>query len=93
MVTLEHLTKYYGAKNGKIYATDDLSMEINAGEMIVITGHSGSGKTTLLNLIGGMTRPNNGEINVAGCDLNKMTDRQLSKFRANSIGFIIFFGN
>ncbi|MCP4605800.1 MAG: ABC transporter ATP-binding protein [Proteobacteria bacterium] len=72
-------------------AADNVTLKIDSGEFAIITGHSGSGKTTLLNLIGGMTLPSSGRISVAGQDILGMADAQLSRFRAEKVGFVFQF--
>lgn len=61
---------------------------IRPAQFTVLLGPSGSGKTTLLNMIGGIDRPDTGEVIVAGRNLNELTDNQLSDFRAENVGFI-----
>jgi putative ABC transport system ATP-binding protein len=69
----------------------DLSLE--EGEMVMIMGPSGSGKTTLLNLLGGIDRPNDGEIEVAGKALIGLKDSELNRYRRDEVGFIFQFYN
>lgn len=61
---------------------------IRPGHFTVLLGPSGSGKTTLLNMLGCIDRPDEGEVVVAGCDVNRLSDDELSDFRAKHIGFI-----
>lgn len=91
MIRLEKASKYYGSKGNLIRAVDEVSLEIKEGEFVMLTGPSGSGKTTLLNLIGGMTRPDSGEIFGAGKNLPAMSDAERSKFRARMVGFVFQF--
>ena len=91
MIKIEEATKSYGRGENIIHAVYEASLDVEAGEFVVITGHSGSGKTTLLNLVGGMTRPDQGRIEVAGADILSMTDAEISRFRARTIGFIFQF--
>ncbi len=91
MIRLNNVKKYYGSVKHTIRAADNVSILVNKNEFAVITGPSGSGKSTLLNLIGGMTLPDQGEILINGQDILAMNDLQLSKFRANTIGFIFQF--
>lgn len=65
-----------------------ISLLIRPGHFTVLQGPSGSGKTTLLNLVGCLDRPDRGNISIAGCDVNKLTDDELADFRASNIGFI-----
>jgi putative ABC transport system ATP-binding protein len=63
------------------------------GEMIMVMGPSGCGKTTLLNLLGGIDKPSNGKITVAGNRLDELNAKQLNKFRRTEVGFIFQFYN
>lgn len=69
----------------------DVSITINRGEFVAITGTSGSGKSTLLHLLGGLDKPGKGEIDIAGNNLAKMSDKKLSQFRNKTTGFVFQF--
>jgi putative ABC transport system ATP-binding protein len=71
-----------------IKALDRVSLNVVEGEMVSIVGPSGSGKSTLLHLIGALDRPSRGTVRVAGADLRKLRDPQLSSLRATRIGFV-----
>jgi putative ABC transport system ATP-binding protein len=71
-----------------IRALDEVSLEVADGEMVAIVGPSGSGKSTLLHLIGALDRPSSGTVRVAGADLSRLSDSQLSALRARRIGFV-----
>ena len=70
-----------------------MNFEIEEGEFVVILGQSGAGKSTILNMLGGMDVPTSGSVIVDGCDVAKMNDKQLGKYRADKIGFIFQFYN
>ncbi len=93
MINVRHLHKYYQVGGQRIAAAEDVSFRIAAAEMLAIVGHSGSGKTTLLSLIGGLTRPEKGEVEIDGVNLWSMDDNQLSKFRNRNISFIYQFAS
>lgn len=76
-----------------IYAVNDVSLAINPGEFIVIVGPSGCGKTTLLSLLGGLDRPNSGEVLLAGNRYSKLSENGLAQLRRNQIGFVFQFFN
>lgn len=88
VIVADHLTKQYKVSNQKIRAVNDVSLKIYEGEFVAIVGASGSGKSTLLQLLGGLDKPTSGTITVDSLQLNKMSDRRLSKFRNEVIGFI-----
>ena len=88
MIFLEKVSKIYKTGEVEYRALDKINLEINQGEFVVILGPSGAGKSTLLNLLGGMDRPTSGKIIVNQVDISKFTDRQLTKFRAEQIGFV-----
>jgi hypothetical protein len=88
MISLEKVSKIYKTGEVEYRALDKINLEINQGEFVVILGPSGAGKSTLLNLLGGMDRPTSGKIIINQVDISKFTDRQLTKFRAEQIGFV-----
>jgi len=71
-----------------IRAVRDVSLEVSAGDLMVITGRSGSGKTTLLNLLAGLDRPTSGDIVIQGQSLSRLSERDLTKLRRRYIGFV-----
>jgi putative ABC transport system ATP-binding protein len=71
-----------------VRALDGVSLDVVTGEMVAIVGPSGSGKSTLLHMIGALDRPSHGVVRVAGADLSRLDDRQLSALRARRIGFV-----
>lgn len=87
------LIKTYRISDQIVRAVDNVSLLINAGDMVSIMGHSGSGKTTLLNLIGGLTRPDSGDVSIDNSDILKMDDKKISELRNKKIGFIYQFAS
>ncbi len=83
-VVVEHVRK--GFEDGRIHALEDISLRIEPGEFVLLTGASGCGKSTLLNLIGALDRPDAGSIVVAGQHLEHLEDP--SEYRAATIGFV-----
>jgi len=71
-----------------VHVLRGVDLDINQGEMVAITGRSGSGKTTLLNVIGGLDSEWAGEVAVEGQDLHRMSDRALSDYRNQRVGFV-----
>ena len=92
-IEVKGLVKKYQTGDVVVQAVDDVSFEIEKGEVVVIVGASGAGKTTLLNLIGGMDVPTYGRINVGGRDISNYNENQLTEYRRNDIGFVFQFYN
>lgn len=88
MIELDRISKIYQGRNGDVKALSETSLHIEAGEFIVIRGPSGSGKTTLLLTIGGMLRPTQGKVTVAGETIYNLSPKARAEFRANHIGFV-----
>ncbi|EOI57014.1 ABC transporter ATP-binding protein [Enterococcus gilvus] len=85
---IEKLSKVYGAKESKVIALDEITLDIPKNRFIVILGESGSGKSTLLNMIGCMDKPSSGTILFEGQDLTGLSKAQMTEFRKNKIGFV-----
>jgi len=88
VIETKNLKKLYGSKGTSFAALDGIDLKIERGEFLGIMGPSGAGKTTLLNLISTIDRPTSGTIIFEGNDLANIKNRELSKLRRNSIGFI-----
>ncbi|MFC5827789.1 ABC transporter ATP-binding protein [Nonomuraea insulae] len=73
---------------GRVHALREVNLTIRAGEMLSIVGPSGSGKSTLLQIAGTLDRPTSGSVRVAGHDISRLSDSQLSALRARYIGFV-----
>ena len=88
LIRLTNVTKSYRIGDENICALADVSLTIASGDFVAIIGPSGSGKSTLANVIGGLDRPDKGEVTVAGIQLAKASDREISAYRNSSIGFV-----
>lgn len=88
ILRIRDLMKHYNDGNSIVKAVDHIDLDVHKGEFIAIVGKSGSGKSTLLNLIGGLDRPDSGEVLVEGHNVYRMKDEQLAVFRRQKIGFI-----
>ena len=92
-VKLDKVSKIYGNKEVRIVAVDEISFSIDRGEFVVVVGPSGAGKTTVLNILGGMDTATSGRVLVDGKDIAKYSQRQLTGYRRNDIGFVFQFYN
>jgi putative ABC transport system ATP-binding protein len=88
MVYAEALGKIYQVGSVKVEVLKNVTLSIPNAEFVALCGPSGSGKTTLLNIIGGIDRPTNGKIFVAGQDLTVRDEDFLSDFRCSNVGFV-----
>jgi putative ABC transport system ATP-binding protein len=93
LVRLAHLGKRFTKGKDTISIFDHLDLSIAGGDFVAIMGPSGSGKTTLLNLIGGIDRPDAGEIVIAGQRIDTLSEGGLAKWRAATVGFVFQFYN
>lgn len=82
------LKKYYGSGDTTVKALDGVDFSVENGEFVAIVGTSGSGKSTLLHMIGGLDRPTEGTVKVAGKNIFSLKDDALTIFRRRKIGFI-----
>lgn len=95
MVSVEFKNVCKDYKVGEVItkALNDVSFNIDEGELVAIVGASGSGKSTCLNILGGMDKPTSGSVIVNGEDISKYKDKQLIKYRKDNIGFVFQFYN
>jgi len=84
LVQVEEISKTYGG----LRALDAVTFDVRAGEWIAIMGPSGSGKTTLINILGGLDRPTSGRAIVDGVNVGTLGERELTRYRAEKIGFV-----
>ncbi len=90
---IRDLTKTYRTPAGDVHALRSLDLDILQGETLVLLGPSGSGKSTLLNILGGLDRATSGEVLFEGRDLVRASDRELTAYRRQHVGFIFQFFN
>lgn len=93
LIVLRNIAKTYRRGEESISIFADLNLSIPAGDFVAMMGPSGSGKTTLLNLLGGLDRPTSGTILFDGAPIERLSESQLSAWRAANIGFIFQFYN
>jgi putative ABC transport system ATP-binding protein len=82
------LTRTYGTGESAVHALRGVSLEIPAGQFTAVMGPSGSGKSTLMHLLAGLDTPDGGQVKIAGEDITRMSDRELTKLRRRHIGFV-----
>lgn len=88
VIELIDVHKVYKTEFYEVQALNGITMEVKKGEFVAIMGPSGSGKSTLLHLIGCLDKPTRGEVIINGTETSKLSDRELTKLRRDSIGFI-----
>ena len=93
LMRVSNLTKEYAMGDVVVHALRGVSFELYAGEFVVVLGPSGSGKSTLLNIIGGIDRPTSGSIVFEDSDISEASDKQLTAYRRNTVGFVFQFYN
>jgi len=82
------LVRVYRSGGGDTCACRDVSLEVRAGELLVVTGPSGAGKTTLLNMLGTLDRPTSGSVAIGGVDVASLDQRALATLRRDRLGFV-----
>lgn len=93
MLEFKNITKYYQVGNQTVRALDGVNFQIEKGQFTIILGPSGSGKSTTLNILGGMDVPTSGEFLVAGKPMQEQSDRALTAYRRDQVGFVFQFYN
>jgi putative ABC transport system ATP-binding protein len=91
LIILRQVGKNYATPAGPYSALRNISLEIGSGEFVALVGKSGSGKSTLLNLIGGIDRPSEGEVVVAGAAVHQVPEKSLARWRGTTVGVIFQF--
>ena len=88
MIEAKEITKIYGTGASKTEVLKSIDLQIADGDFTVILGASGSGKSTLLNCLSGLERVDGGSIEYDGVNVARLSDKELTKFRKDNIGFI-----
>lgn len=88
MIQADGLVKIYKSKQTEVLALQGLDLVVEEGELTALIGNSGSGKSTFLNMIGGLDRPSAGSLIVGGKNLFTMTERELVKYKRDTVGFV-----
>src|SRR3984893_12013703 len=93
MIELKNGTRRKHQHDNTVLALDNHSAQTEPAEFVAVTGESGSQKTTFLHLIGGLDKPDEGEVVVNGLALQTATDNEMTKYRANDLGIVFQFFN
>jgi len=88
-----HIHKIYGEEGNQVQALEDVNLEIEEGTFVTIIGKSGSGKSTLLHILGGLDKPNEGEVLIDDVSMYKLKDDERTILRRRKIGFVFQFFN
>ncbi|HPF17954.1 MAG: ABC transporter ATP-binding protein [Bacillota bacterium] len=88
LIRVDHIRKVYRMGQEKVVALDDVTLDIQSGEMVCFLGTSGSGKSTFLNMVAGLEKPTRGEIWIGNIPIHKLNETQVTLFRQKNIGFI-----
>jgi ABC-type lipoprotein export system ATPase subunit len=91
IISVRDLVKRYRIGKQEVRAIGGVTLDIRKGEFVAIVGASGSGKSTLLQMMGGLDKPTHGMVTINGVQIGKMSDRKLSIFRNQTIGFVFQF--
>ena len=89
----DDVTKVYRTESVTVHALRGVDMKLHEGEMAVLLGPSGSGKSTLLNILGGLDTATSGSVLFRGTDLTKCSERELTRYRRDHVGFVFQFYN
>ncbi|KAB8194740.1 ATP-binding cassette domain-containing protein [Nonomuraea phyllanthi] len=82
------LVRTHGEGQSRVRAVDEVDLEVPEGQMLAVMGPSGCGKSTLLHLLGGLERPTDGQVWVAGRRIDTLSERALARMRRRSVGFV-----
>ena len=88
IIEIKDVQKQYQVGESVIRAVDGIDLTVQKGEFVCISGRSGSGKSTLLSLLAGLESPTEGEVALLGAHMERMSEKQRSRFRREHIGFV-----
>ncbi len=92
-ISFQNVTKVYHQGEVDIHALSGVDFDVEKGQIVIVAGASGAGKSTVLNILGGMDSPTTGEITVDGVRIDSMSEKELTEYRRNDIGFVFQFYN
>lgn len=92
-IEMKHIYKRYKMGDGEVIANNDVSFQIEKGELVVILGSSGAGKSTVLNILGGMDTCSSGDVMIDGKNIAHYNRKELTTYRRKDVGFVFQFYN
>jgi putative ABC transport system ATP-binding protein len=93
LIEFKEVTKQYQIGEVRIKALDGVNFSIQEGEFVVVLGASGAGKSTILNILGGMDTATTGQVLVGGEDITRLSEKRLTEYRGEQVGFVFQFYN
>lgn len=93
LLQVRDVRKTYGSGHTEVVALADATMSVDEGEFVALLGPSGSGKSTLISIIGGLLTPTSGTVRVGDVEVTSMSKRELTRFRAEQVGFVFQSAN
>ena len=93
IVEAHDVVRRYGSGDTAVDALRGASLEVRRGELVAVMGPSGSGKSTLMHILAGLDQPTSGTVSIAGTDITRLSDKELTKLRRAHIGFVFQFFN
>ena len=92
-IEMKHSYKRYQTGDTEIIANNDINFAIEKGELVIVLGSSGAGKSTVLNILGGMDNNDEGQVIIDGVDIANYSQKELTTYRRNDVGFVFQFYN
>jgi putative ABC transport system ATP-binding protein len=91
LIELRHVTKSFPLASGTFQALKNVSIKIQKGQLVAVTGKSGSGKSTLLNIIAGIDKPTSGDVSINNIRVDKLSESELASWRGKNMGVVFQF--
>ncbi len=91
LIELSNVTKTFPLAGGIFHALKNITLKIQKGQLVAVTGKSGSGKSTLLNIIAGIDKPTEGNVTINGIRVDKLSESELASWRGKNIGVVFQF--